>query len=72
MNWLVQGSELVAGGALFASAVVMIVLLRPPAGQLQERLILRFPGAWIVVGLALTFMIGAGIALITVGTGILR
>ncbi len=72
MNWLVVGSELIAGGALFASAVVMIVLLRPPAGQLQERLILRFPGAWIVVGLTLTFMIGTGIALITVGTGILR
>ena len=67
MNWLVRGSEVIAGVALLASTVVIIVLLRPPAGQLQERLIVRFPGAWIVVGLPLTCMIATGIALITIG-----
>jgi hypothetical protein len=71
MNWLVRGSEIIAGGALLASTVVMIVLLRPPAGQLQERLIVRFPGAWIIVGLPLTAMIATGVALIMIGTGIL-
>ena len=32
----------------------VVMLLRPLAGQQQERLIVSFPGAWIIVGLPLT------------------
>jgi hypothetical protein len=72
MAWLVSGGEIVAGIALFAGLVFLITLLRPPKGTLQERLIVRFPGAWIMVGLPLTFAFGVSIALIAVGTGILH
>jgi hypothetical protein len=72
MDWLVGGSEVLLGVALLAATVTVIALLRPPAGQLQERFIVRFPGAWIVVGLPLTFVFGTGVALIAVGTGILH
>ena len=71
MDWLVSGSEIFLGVALLATAVAAIVLLRPREG-LKEKLIVRFPGAWIVVGLPLTFLIGTSVALIAVGTGILR
>ena len=71
MNWLVSGSEILAGVALMAVVVVVVMLLRPREG-LQEKLIVRFPGAWIVVGLLLTFSFGTSIALIAVGIGILR
>ena len=71
MNWL-GGSEILAGVVLLVGTVVVIVLLRPAAGQLQEKAIVRFPGAWIAVGLPLTFSIGTAVALIAVGTGILR
>ena len=56
---------------LLAGAIVLITLLRPRGG-LQERLIVRFPGAWIIVGLPLTFAIGLSVALISIGTGLLR
>ncbi len=72
MDWLVHGGEVVAGIALFIALVFVIVLLRPPQGTLQERLIVRFPGAWIIVGLPLTFGFGVSFALIAVGTGVLR
>lgn len=72
MNWLLAGSEIVAGLALLVGLVVMVALLRPPRGTLQERIIVSFPGAWIIVGLPLTFAFGASLALIALGTGILR
>ena len=72
MDQLLHGSEVVAGLALLVGLVVVIGLLRPPAGTLQERLIVRFPGAWIMVGLPLTFVFGISVALIAVGTGVLR
>jgi hypothetical protein len=70
MNWLIAGSEALAGVLLLAGAVATIWLLRPDG--LQEKRIVRFPGAWIVVGLALTFWVGTSIALIAVGSGILH
>jgi hypothetical protein len=72
MDWLVSGGEIVAGVALFVGLVFGIALLRPPRGALQERLIVRFPGAWVIVGLPLTFAFGLSIALIAVGSGMLR
>jgi hypothetical protein len=47
---------------LFAALVIAISLLRRPAGELQERLIVRFPGAWIIVGLPLTFAFVGAVA----------
>ena len=72
MNWLLAGGEIVAGLALLAGLVAVIALLRPPRGTLQERLVVSFPGAWIAIGLPLTFAFGASMALIAVGLGILR
>jgi hypothetical protein len=72
MSWLWAGGEIAAGIALFVATVAMIVLLRPPAGQHQERLIVRFPGAWVIVGLPLTFSFGLSVALIAIGTLTLR
>ena len=66
MEGLIGGSEILLGFALFAGVVATIVLLKPRQG-LQERLIVRFPGAWIVVGLLLTFSVATSVALITVG-----
>ena len=43
----------------FVANVVILKLLRPPAGQMQERSIVRFPGAWIIVGLPFTLSFGA-------------
>jgi hypothetical protein len=71
MQWLIKGGEIVVGVGLFAVLVFLVMLLRPPAGTLQERAIMRFPGAWIIVGLALTFAFGTSFALIAVGLGIL-
>jgi hypothetical protein len=67
MNWLVSGGEVTLGIALFVGLVFLIAVLRPPRGTLDPRLIVRFPGAWIVVGLPLTFGFGLAIALIVVG-----
>jgi hypothetical protein len=72
MDQLLHGGEIVAGLALFAGLVVVIALLRPPRGTLQERVIVSFPGAWVLVGLPMTFAFGLSIALIAVGTGVLR
>lgn len=72
MEWLVAGGEVVAGLALLAGTVTVIMMLRPPTGQLEERRIVRFPGAWIIVGLTLTFAFGTSLALIAVGLGILN
>jgi hypothetical protein len=71
MNTLVAGSEIVAGVALFIGLVVLISVLRP-RGTLEAKRIVNFPGAWILVGLPLTFAFGVSIALIAVGTGVLR
>jgi hypothetical protein len=71
MNWLLAGGEVVAGLALLVGLVIVITLLRPPQGTLEERGVVSFPGAWIVVGLPLTFAFGVAVALIAVGTGIL-
>jgi hypothetical protein len=49
------------GAVMFAVGVALIVLLRPREGK--ERLIVRFPGAWIVVGLMLTFWLGGSVAI---------
>jgi hypothetical protein len=67
MSWFLSAGEITTGMVLFAALVIAISLLRPPAGELQERLIVRFPGAWIIVGLPLTFAFGASVALIAVG-----
>ena len=50
-----------------AANVFLVMLLRPPAGQTQERLIVRFPGAWIIVGLPLTLSFGASVLFIAFG-----
>jgi hypothetical protein len=54
----------VVGIVWFAANIFLFMLLRAPAGQLQERLIVRFPGAWIIVGLPLALSLGAS-ALVT-------
>ena len=71
MNWLVAGSEILAGLILFAGAIALVMFLRPREG-LQERLIVSFPGAWIVVGLPLTCLFGISIALLAIGFGVLH
>jgi hypothetical protein len=72
MNWLLAGGEIGAGVALFVGLMALVFFLRPPQGSLQERAIVSFPGAWIVVGLSLTFAFGFSIALIALGLGILQ
>jgi hypothetical protein len=67
MQWLLSGGEIVVGVALFVGLVVLVALLRPPNGALQERAIVRFPLAWIIVGLPLTFAFGLSAALIAIG-----
>jgi hypothetical protein len=53
------------GVALLVTGVLVVLLLRARGGK--EKLIVRFPGAWIIVGLLLTFWIGTGAALIAAG-----
>jgi hypothetical protein len=67
MQWLLSGGEIVAGIALFVGLVILVTLLRPPRDTLQERAIVRFPLAWIIVGLPLTFAFGLSVALIAIG-----
>jgi hypothetical protein len=47
----------------FAVNVAVMMLLRPPAGQTRERLVVSFPGAWIFVGLPLTLSFGGSVLL---------
>ena len=49
----------VVGIVWLAANVFLLMLLRAPPGQLKEKLIVRFPGAWIIVGLPLTLSFGA-------------
>lgn len=51
------------GIAWFVVNVAIVMFLRPPPGQTQDRLIVRFPGAWIIVGLPLTLSFGASVLL---------
>jgi hypothetical protein len=51
----------VMGAAMLALGILALVLLRPRDGK--ERAIVRFPGAWIVVGLMLTFWLGGSVAI---------
>ena len=55
------------GVVWLAVNIYLVLLLRPGNGQ--ERLIVRFPGAWIIVGLPLTFSFGASVALIVTSLG---
>jgi hypothetical protein len=71
-KWLLAGGEIAAGVAFFVGLVMLVTFLRPPHGSLQERAVVKFPGAWIVVGLPLTFAFGTSIALVAIGLGILR
>ena len=59
--------QLLLGAGLLAVSVALVLVLRPSSGQ--ERLIVRFPGAWIVVGLLLTSSIGTAVALIVTSVG---
>jgi hypothetical protein len=58
-----QQAMTLLGIVWFMANVVIVMLLRPPTGQMQERLIVRFPGAWIIVGLPLTLSFGASVLL---------
>jgi hypothetical protein len=53
------------GAILLATGILVVVLLRSRDG-VENRLV-RFPGAWIVVGLSLTCWIAAGVALLAAG-----
>jgi hypothetical protein len=55
------------GIGLLAATSGLVWLLRPREGR--ERLIVRFPGAWIVVGLLLTGSVATAVALIATGLG---
>lgn len=67
MNWFLAGGEISAGVGLFVGLVALVFFLRPPRGSLQERAIVSFPGAWILVGLPLTFAFGLSVGLIVLG-----
>ena len=71
-SWLLAGGEVVTGAVLFVGLVLLVAVLRPPIGTLQERRILRFPGAWMIVGLALTGAFCTSFALVAVGLRILH
>jgi hypothetical protein len=71
MNWLIGGGEVALGVALLVGLAFLVAVLRPK-DTLQERRIVSFPGAWIVVGLPLTAGFATAIALILVGTGLLH
>ncbi len=53
------------GAILLVAAVLVILSLRPT--DRQEKPIVRWPGAWIVVGLLLTLWVGTAVALIATG-----
>jgi hypothetical protein len=53
------------GLIVLATGILAVILLRPKNG-VEHRLV-RFPGAWIIVGLALTCWIGTGAALLAAG-----
>lgn len=53
------------GAILLATGILAVIILRPRNG-VEHRLV-RFPGAWIIVGLSLTCWIAAGVALIAAG-----
>ena len=72
MGWLVGGGEIILGVVILVGLGFLVAVLRPPGGTLEPRRIVSFPGAWIIVGLPLTYAFGTAIALIAVGTGILR
>jgi hypothetical protein len=57
--------KMLIGAVLLAVGIALVLMLRPTGNQ--ERLIVRFPGAWILVGLLLTFWIGAAVSLIVTG-----
>lgn len=67
MSWLIGGSEITSGIALFVGLVALMIWLRPPRGTLQEHRIVRFPGAWIVVGLPVTFAFAFSVTLVVMG-----
>lgn len=72
MNWLLAAGEVTAGVALFVGLAVLVAFLRPPHGSLQERAIVRFPGAWILVGIPITLGFACSAMLVLIGVGILR
>jgi hypothetical protein len=45
----------------FLLNVTILMMLRPPAGQTSERMIVSFPGAWMAVGLLLTLSFGGSV-----------
>jgi hypothetical protein len=53
------------GLIILATGILAVFLLRPKNG-IEQRLV-RFPGAWIIVGLLLTCWIGTGAALLAAG-----
>ena len=57
--------KMLIGAVLLAAGIALILLLKPRGSQ--ERVIVRFPGAWILVGLLLTFWIGTAVSLIVTG-----
>jgi hypothetical protein len=71
-NWLLAGGEVVTGASLLVGVSFLVAILRPPQGALQERAVVSFPAAWIIVGLTLTAAYACSIALVLVGLGILR
>jgi hypothetical protein len=56
----------IALGAILLVAAVLVILSLRPTGR-EEKLIVRWPGAWIVVGLFLTLWVGTAVALIATG-----
>lgn len=54
----------------FAANVFVFLLLR--ARDQRERAIIRFPGAWIPVGLLLTSSFAGSIAVVLLSLGLLR
>jgi hypothetical protein len=67
MQWLLGGGEVIAGVGLFVGLVILYRLLRPPQGTIQERAIVCFPLAWILVGRPVTIAIATSVALIALG-----
>jgi hypothetical protein len=57
------------GAAILATTIFLVMTLRPKGGK--EKRLLQLPGMWIILGLILTVSIGAGVALLAMGIGIL-